>query len=185
MNARVAHDAPSSAEVEVALFSIEHPSLAAPIRLSTDPTTKVSPRPDGTGLSTPHVDIPDDELAYGTPSTWDGANPDSDPYLFVLASAELPDDLEDAPAQATIVLENVSNDVATLLRSFTDPAVAHLAVVLASSPNLPEMEYRDLRIVSSGGDAGEVTLQLSRRPIEEESVPMDRFTKHRFPGLFR
>lgn len=169
MNARAALDAASSAEVEVALFTIEHPSLAAPVRLSTDPTERLAVDP----------------LSYGARSTWLGANPVTEPFLFVLVSAELPSDQDDAPAAATLVLENVDNDIAALLRSFTDRPVIHMAVVLASSPDLIEDEWRDLRIMAAEGDAGEVSLTISRAPIEDETVPMDRFTKDRFPGMFR
>ncbi|TMV09815.1 hypothetical protein FGK63_01725 [Ruegeria sediminis] len=169
LNARSAAEAATTDEVEIALFSITHPYLDAPVRLSTDPTERLSVEP----------------LMYGTRSAWDGADPVTDPYLFVLASAELPSDQEDAPATATIVLENVDNDIAALLRSFTDLPVVNMAVVLASSPDVVEVEYRDLRIVGAEGDASEISLQISRRPIEDETVPMDRFTKDRFPGLFR
>ena len=169
MNARLALDAPSSAEVEVALFTIEHPSLAAPVRLSTDPTERLSSDPP----------------MYGTRSGWLGANKVTEPFLFVLVSAELPGDQDDAPAGATLVLENVDNDIAKLLRRFTDRPTIHMAIVLASSPDLVEAEWRDLRIVASEGDAGRVSLTLSRAPIEDETVPLDRFTRDRFPALFR
>ena len=167
--ARAALDDPSSAEIEVALFTIEHPALAAPLRLSTDPTERLS----------------SDPLIYGTRSSWMDADPETEPYLFVLASAELPGDQEDAPAAATIVLENVSNEIAATLRSFTDRPTIHMAIVLASSPDEIEAEWRGMKIVSAEGDAGEVQIALSREPVEEESVPTDRFTKDRFPGLFR
>jgi hypothetical protein len=169
LNMRTSHDAPTTSEIEVALFAIEHPDLAETLRLSTDPGERVSTEP----------------LMYATRSSWDGASKLFDPYLFVLASAELPSDLEDAPAAATIVLENVDNDIATLLRSFTDPATIHMAIVLASDPDDIEVEFRDLKLIAVSGDAAEVSLSISRRPIEDETVPMDRFTKDRFPGLFR
>ena len=169
LNARTAELGPTTDEVEVALFMITHPDLAKPIRLSTDPTERLS----------------EDPLVYGTRSTWMDSNPVTEPFSFFLASAQLPSDLEDAPAAATIVLENVDNDIAILMRSFTDRPTIHMAVVLASSPDLIEIEYRDLKIVGSDGNAGEVTLSMSRAPIEDETVPMDRFTKDRFPGLFR
>ncbi|NCM96156.1 MAG: hypothetical protein GW948_02230 [Rhodobacterales bacterium] len=169
LNARAAFDAPTTAEVEIALFMIEHPSLDARIRLSTDPTFRLSTEP----------------LRYGTLSTWMESNPLTEPFLFVLASADLPSDLEDTPAAAVIVLENVDSRLAGVLRSFTDRPVVHMAVVLASSPDLVEVEYRDLRIIGAEGNAGEISLQISRAPIEDETVPMDRFTKDRFPGLFR
>jgi len=169
MTARAALDAPTSGEVQVALFQIEHPSLAAPVRLSSDPTERLTSDPP----------------TYGTRSSWLGANKVTEPFQFVLVSAELPGDQEDAPASATLVFQNVDNDISKLLRAFTDRPVIHMAVVLASSPDLVEMECRDMRIVSAEGDAGQVSLALSREPIEDETAPMDRFTRDRFPGLFR
>lgn len=169
LNARAAQETAGTAEVEVALFVIEHADLDTPVRLSTDPTERLSTDP----------------LRYGTRAPWMGADPATDPYLFVLASAEFPSDVEDAPAGAVLVLENVDNDIARLLRSFTDRATVHMAVVLASSPDLIEAEFRDMQLISADGDAAEVALTISRAPIEEESVPMERFTKDRFPGLFR
>ncbi len=169
LNARAALDAATTDEIEIVLLTVEHDDLPAPVRLSTDPTERLSIEP----------------LMYGTRSSWFGADPATDPYLFVLASAEFPSDLEDTPAAATLVLENVDNEIAQLLRSFTDRPTVHMAVVLASSPDLIEAEFRNLKIVGVDGNAGEVSLSISRAPIEDEHVPMDRFTKDRFPGLFR
>lgn len=169
LNARTAFDAAKTDEVEIVLIHITHPDLAAPIRLSTDPTERLS----------------SDPLLYGTRSTWLESDPLTEPFLFVLASAEIPGDLEDAPAAATIVLDTIGPDTTALLRSFNDRPHVNLAVVLRSSPDLAEVEFRGMVMLGSEGAVGEVTLSISRAPIEDETVPMDRFTKDRFPGLFR
>lgn len=169
LNARDSFNAQSSAEVEVALFHIEHDDLEAPVRLSTDPTVRLS----------------EDPLYYGTRSSWYNSDPDTEPFLFVLAATDLPSDLEDVPAAATIVLENIDIQIAKVLRSFTDRARVSMAVVLSSAPDVVEIEYRGLSLMSANGTAAEITLEISREPIEDEQVPMDRFTKQRFPGLFR
>ncbi|APX21320.1 hypothetical protein [Salipiger profundus] len=169
INARRAFDAELSGEVEVALFRFEHASLAQPILLSTDPTTRLSTDP----------------LIYGTRSAWMGADPATEPYLFVLASAEIPGDQEDAPAAATIVLENVTNEIAAQLRAIRTRATVHMAVVLASTPDVVEVEFRHHKMISAEGDAAEVSISMSRQPIEEEYAPMDRMTRDRFPGLHR
>lgn len=169
LNARSAFDAATSDEVEIVLLQFEHSALAEPIRVSTDPTMRLATDP----------------LMYGTRSSWMDADPLTEPFLFVLASAELPGDQEDAPPAAQIVLENVDNRIAEQLRSVVRRATVHMAVVLASSPDLPEVEYRNLKLMTAEGDASEITLQISRQPIEEEVVPMDRFTRDRFPGLHR
>ena len=167
--AREAFDDATTSEGEIALFVFEHESLDAPIRLSTDPTERIS----------------SDPLAYGTRSTWDGADRSTDPYMYVLMSAELPGDQEDASAAPVIVLENVDNDIAALLRSFTDMATVHMAVVLASSPDFVEVEYRGMKLLSADGNAEQVRLSIGYRPIEDESVPQDFFTKDRAPGMYR
>lgn len=169
LNQRQSFEVHSTAEVEVALFVFEHEDLAEPVRLSTDPTERLTLEP----------------LTYGTRSTYGGAKPAYQPYQFVLVSTDLPSDLEDAPAEATLILENVTNRIAETLQSINTRATAHMAVVLASSPNQIEAEWRDLKLIRVDGDASEVTLTLSREPIEEESCPTDRMTKQRFPGLHR
>lgn len=167
LNARTALEDIGSAEVEVALFSITHPSIDGAIRLSTDPTTRLS----------------DDPLQYGTISTWDGGSAE-DPFLFILAAAGFPSDVEDAPSSTTLIVDNVDRRIADMLRALSGRATLHMAVVLASDPNVLEVEFRNMKIVSSDGNAQSITLQVSREPIEGESVPKDRFTKARFPGLF-
>lgn len=169
LNQRLSFEEHSTDEVEVALFHIEHEALTDPVRLSTDPTERLS----------------DDPLAYGTRSTFNGASPVTEPFQFVLVSTDMPSDMEEAPAEAAIVLENVTTGIADVLQSLTTQATVHLALVLASSPDQVEAEFRDLKLVRSEGDASEITLYLSRQPIEEESFPAARMTKQRFPGLHR
>lgn len=166
MNARLALEDEYSGEIEVVLLHIDHQDLEAPIRLSTDNADRISVDPE----------------IYGTISNWRGGSA-TDPYLWIIASAVLPDDAEDAPAQATIALENLDTEIVTLLRSFTDPPTVSAAVVLASSPNHVEAEYSGLMITSADITAGEIALSLSRDEIELEPFPAGRMTKHRFPGL--
>ncbi|KJF67399.1 hypothetical protein [Rhizobium nepotum] len=168
-NARMAQDAQATSEIYVALFEIEHPELVKPIRLSTDNTERLS----------------SDPLYYGTRSTWRGANPITEPFLWVVASTLLPSDQEDAPAAATLILENLDQEMVNVVRSFTTPATIHMAVVLASSPNLVEAEYTDLNIVSSDIDAGEISLTITREEIELELVPGGRMSARTFPGMHR
>ena len=169
LNMRQSLEAVGSDEVEVALMYITHPLIEEPVRLSTDNTVRLS----------------DEPLMYGTRSTWMGSNPDTEPFLFVLVDTILPSDLEDAPAAGNLLIENVDNDIAKVLRSFTDLATLHIAVVLASSPSQLELEYRDLTITNAEIDAGTIRLDFSRQNTDDERYPSGRFTKDRFPGLHR
>ena len=167
LNARLALDAPASAEIEVALFVIEHPDLEAPIRLSTDNTERLSVDP----------------LIYGTRSNWRGADPVTDPYLWIVASAVLPGDDDEAPASARLVIENLDAGLGTLLRSFTEPPMISMAVVLADSPDVIEAEWTGLQLASAEITAAEITLTLSRDEVELEPFPPGRMTRLNFPGL--
>lgn len=166
LNARQAQLGEASDEIEVVLFCIEHPELEAAIRLSTDNAVRISEDPE----------------IWGTVSIWKGAS-SKDPYLWIIASAVLPGDAEDSPAQATLVLENLDARMVQIIRSFTEPATVSIAVVLASSPNVVEAEWTGLQITSADITAGEIVLTLSRDEIEMEPFPAGRMTKHRFPGL--
>ena len=167
LNARTMQDAQASAELYVLLLEIDHVDLPQPIRLSTDPTERLS----------------SDPLLYGTRSTWRGANPVTDPYLWVIASALVPSDLDDTPASSTIVLEALDREMVRVVRSFTTRATIHMAVVLAETPDLIEGEWVDLQITSADIDAGEISLSISRDEIEQELFPAGRMTRGRFPGL--
>lgn len=167
LNARMALDAEGSPEIEMALIYIEHPQLDKPIRLSTDNTERLS----------------NDPLYYGTRSKWRGSNPVTEPFLWVIASAILPGDAEDAPASAQIALENLDSEMVELVRSFTDPAIVSIAVVLASSPDVIETEYRGLQLTSADINASEIVLSLSREDVELEPFPAGRMTRLNFPGV--
>lgn len=168
LNARQAQDSVTSQEIEVVLFEITHPDLDEVIRLSTDPTEKLS----------------EDPYLMGTRSTWRGADPATQPWLWIVASTLLPSDLEDAPASSTLVLENLDSDMVTLVRSISSPPLVNMGVVLAESPDVIEVEYLDLQIVSADIDAGEIVLSISRDEIEAEPFPSGRMTRESFPGLF-
>ncbi|MDF2141254.1 hypothetical protein [Paenirhodobacter sp. CAU 1674] len=169
MNARAAQQDASTGDIEVVLMEIRHPDLEAPIRLSTDNTERVS----------------DDPLIYGTRSSWRGADPETDPYLWIIASSVLPDDDADTPAAAQIVLENMDARIVEVLRSFTSQATIALAVVLASSPDVIEVESQDMRMTTADGTAAEIVLSLGREEIELEMFPAGRMTRQKFPGLWR
>lgn len=169
LNARLSQDAEASDEIHAVLFEIEHPDLIAPILLSTDNTERLS----------------DEPLYYGTRSLWRSQNGRAREFLWIVASTLLPSDLDDAPAAATIILENLDRSMAELIRSFTDPATIHMAAVLASSPDLVEAEYTDLLLTSAEITAGEITLSVSREEIESEYVPGGRMTAQAFPGMHR
>ncbi len=167
LNARLAQDGLAPDQIEVVLFKVTHPDLEAPIRLSTDNADLIT----------------DDPRVYGTRSTWGGADPATDPYLWIVASAVVPGDDDSAPAAAQVAIENLDASIAGLLRSFTTPATVDIAVVMADTPDLVEGEWQGLQLVTSEGDEASIIVALSRDEIEQEPFPSGRMTRYKFPGL--
>jgi hypothetical protein len=146
-------------EMEVALVTITHPNLATPVRVSSDPTQRLSSEP----------------LRYGTISN-------SIEYEFILMSAIVPDDQKGTPPRTAIVLDNVTAGLVALVRSFTSPATAEIALVLASAPDVVFQRYKRLRTIRCSFDDSTVTIDLSREPFTSEPFGR-RQTKDGFPGL--
>lgn len=167
LNARLAQDRIATDELEVVLVMIEHPLLDTPVRLSSDNADRISVEP----------------LFYGTLSTW--RTNDGSPFLFIMLDALVPDDEDDAPAQASLVLEILDSDIADILTSTTVQATCHMAIVLASSPDIVEAEWIGMLMTGADGDSGQVSLKFSMEQIAEEPYPADRLTKERFPGLHK
>jgi hypothetical protein len=170
LNARHAQDNPVDSEITVVLFEFNHPELEKPIRLSTDNKDRLG--------------FIDDQAYYGTRSSVFGANPVTDPYLCVIASALLPSDEDDVPAAGTLVLENLDTKMVDVVLSFRDIATVKIAIVMASTPNLIEYEQLGLEIVSADIDAGQILLSFSREEIEMEYFPSRKLSRNFFPGLF-
>lgn len=168
LNARFMTDAEALDVVELLLIEITHPDLSEPIRLSSDNTERLS----------------DDPLIYGTRSTWRGADPLTEPFLFSVASIVPPSDQEDEPATAQLVIMNIDTSIAQLLQGLVGPMTANIALVFADNPNEPDEEWLDLELSTAEGDIERITLSFSREEIELEIFPAGRMTRQYFPGLF-
>lgn len=169
LNVRLAQEDVVDENVYAALFEISHPEMTGGVvRLSTDNKDIISREP----------------YVMGTRSTWRGANPITEPFLWVVASVVYPSDIQSQPAQAQVVLENVSSKIVEILRSFVETATVNMCVISASTPNTPEREFIDLLLTSASGNTVEIALSISRDEKEQEYYPPGRMTRNFFPGLF-
>lgn len=166
LNARHHHDDPYSSNTEIFLIKISHPDLSSPIRISTDPTERLTLEP----------------VTYGTKSAW--LTDDESPFQFVLASAQWPDDVEGVPPTAQIVIRSVGNDVIKILRSTTNRASVDFAVVLVETPDMTEAEYIGLELIGVEGDATEITLQITGDNFHLEPWPHEIMSKRVCGGLY-
>lgn len=161
LNFRKAIFSEQTGDVAIILLTISHPLLVTPERVSSDPTKRISIDP----------------LIYGTRSR-------GNDYLFLPISGILPDDKEDSPPQARLVIENISRDLIGLLRSTTIPATVDMEIVLASAPDFVEIVLPELDLISADYDMQSVTLGLSINALQNEPFPGDAITPSNFPGLF-
>lgn len=169
-NARISQEAQQSDEIEVVLIIIEHPDLDGGIlRLTSayDPDRRISLEP----------------LLYGMYSTW--RTGDGSPFLFTIMEAIIPDEKDDAPSQASLVLELLDSDVGEILTSTTVQATCHMAVVLASSPDVVEAEWLDMLMTGADVDSGQAVLRFSTESLYDEPATASRMVKQNFPGLHR
>lgn len=171
INFRASIEATGSDEVPVILIEILHPELEAPIRLSTDNADLIEETPEG--------------QIRGTRSSWRGADPETEPFLNILASATLPSALEQSPEAGSLVIENLHPKMADLVLSFQDIATISLACVMADVPDIPIRQSCDLDITSATITGGEITLQYSAENLEAEPWPVTRMTRSNFPGLHK
>ena len=172
---RQAAQAQNTAENPIVLVTITHPQLDEPLRLSTDPTLRLSDQP----------------LKYGTRSRLIGGTalehdlPSPAEFFFVLMTAVLPDDLEAGVTSTDIVFEHVDNGMVEQARGLKTPARVDFTVVLASTPDHVDFEWTDLSSVDVSYDEATITVSVSREAVMNMAWPYGRMTKSQFPGLHR
>jgi hypothetical protein len=175
LNTAKAEDAISDDDVKIMLMVITHPELTEPIRLSGDNTEVLEMAPPAIPL-------------WGTRSKWQAPTVNADPlgekFWFMALSTVLPGEQDDAPASASIIVENTSRRVIKLLRSFTGQADVKMAVVSASNLDAPEQEWHGLKLIVAEG-LHEINLSLSKEPVSSEPWPYGRFNRTEFPVLYR
>jgi Domain of unknown function (DUF1833) len=160
LNFRQAINAEESGEVAIFLLTIDHVDLPTPIRLSTDPTERVT-------------DVP---LHYRTVSR-------GDDYTYLPMQVVIPDEREGAAPRAQFRICNVTRELIEFIRSTTIPATAKLELVLASDLDAVEVESPWLDIISVVNSARDLTFDMTLNSMAAEQWPADSMDPASFPGL--
>lgn len=159
---RAALYAENSSDFPIALLTITHSDMPDPIRVSSDPTERLTDSP---------------EVTYGTVSR-------GQTYAFIPFRLQLPVEDEDAPPTSRIVMENIGLELIELIRSISEPAQFLIELVFRSDLDTVEVSFPPLDLVSADYDAATVTLELTIDSLEREPCPAGSFIPSRFPGLF-
>lgn len=148
--------------VVIALLTISHPSFAD-IRISSDPTTRISEEP----------------LVYGTVSR--GLT-----YYFAPFQIQLPDDVEEQAPSCNFIIENVSRELIKIVRNLNlrlGPAQFQIELVTTADLDDPEITYPEFDIRSVQYNANTLTFTAQIDALVDEPYPARSFDPSGFPAL--
>ncbi len=160
-NFRAAAFAGETDEVVICLLTITHAEMAAPVRLSSDPTERIADNP----------------VTYATTSR-------GEIFLFLPFQFTLPSDQNDVPPRVAISLDNADRALIGLLRTVSSPLQVKVEIVLGSSPDEVEVDLPIMQLSEVDYTAEGVRANLVIDGMQTEPFPSGHFDRGRFPGLF-
>lgn len=155
--------AEETGDYPILLITITHPSLAAPLRISSDPTQRTV--------------VTDEEVVYGTVSR-------AETFVFVPFSISLPNDSAEETPQTSITIDNVGREMVPTIRSLTSAPEITLEMVMASTPDVVEAVFPGFALSSVTYDAMSISGTLSVTEFTTEPCPAGTFNPAEFPGMF-
>lgn len=167
MSVRAAEDAEFRQIVETALLVIEHPDLPKPFLVSSDNAVLFSRNP----------------YVRGTLSRWRSEDGKPARFLFVSIAVVVPDESEAVPSNGSLIVDVRDTEICDLLFASCEPATIHLAIVQSNTPDVIEHEIPDVPVLTAETDYGIIKLTFGEEDYLNESVPVDRTTRQKFPGL--
>jgi hypothetical protein len=96
----------------------------------------------------------------------------------------LPETSDKAPQGCQLSIDNVDRRMVELLRSITDPVQVQLQLVLASQPNVIEMQIDDLVLREVTWDASRIEGTLSSEDPLNQMFPSHLYEPRTFPGIY-
>ena len=96
----------------------------------------------------------------------------------------LPDDRENTPPRARLVIDNVSREIMLALKSITTAAGVLMEIVRAGDADVVEASFPDFKLTNVKYNALTVQGDLTLEDFTAEPYPATLFTPSHFPGLF-
>ena len=151
---------PITDEVFIILITIDHPTLTQPIRVSNDPT-QILPIAQVRGT-----------ISQG------------EEYIFFPFDFSFPSQEANASPIAQIRIDNVSREISTVINEMNSAPSFDIKVVLASAPDIVELELPDFKLRNAEWNAVGVTGDITVEYFDQEPFPAGRFNPSGFTGLF-
>ncbi|MCK9341594.1 MAG: DUF1833 domain-containing protein [Synergistaceae bacterium] len=165
LNFREAAFAQETGRCPIALITLSHDDLTEPIRISTDPTQRI------TELTT------DSELVYGTVSNGDN-------YVFLPVNIKLPDDTDEGPWEMQLEFDNVHRAYTEAIRSIFTPVTCQVDIVMDDALDTIDASWPEFQLTNIRYNATAITGTLKLETLEAEPYPAGAFVPSCFPGLF-
>lgn len=127
--------------------------------------------------------IPTNETFYAALNTENVVH-DGNVYVATHFEVILPEISNRSPQGTSVVLDNVDLRLVGLLRSITQPLSVTLRVVLASQPDVIEMEFTDLVLREANWDVSKITGRLASEDPLNQAFPAHQYDPRSFQGLF-
>lgn len=105
-------------------------------------------------------------------------------YSFMPCEISLPEDGDDVQATLQATFFDVAMEITPLLEQATAPIYVTAEIVLASTPDLVEVEFAAFELASADIQGDNVVLSLTVDAMASEPYPADNFTPSSFPGLW-
>ena len=96
----------------------------------------------------------------------------------------LPNDVEDQVPDVNLVIDNVDRAIMSDIRSATAPPDAQIDIVLQSDPNTVEIGPLNFKIRQVNYNALTISGTLQYEDILNETIPINRYTPQKYPGLY-
>lgn len=106
-------------------------------------------------------------------------------YTAFAFDVTLPDDVDDHPPRASLVIDNISLELVDLMRSLREPPEMLLELVFAGTPDTVEASWQAFLLDQPSWDAKTIEASLVLEETLLEEVPFHAFTPGFFPGVFK
>jgi hypothetical protein len=95
----------------------------------------------------------------------------------------LPDQREDAPPRARIVIDNVSREISQSVRSITSAPSVTLEIIRAAAPDTVEASWPFFSLRNVKWDINQISGDLTVEDFTSEPYPAGIFSPASFPGV--
>lgn len=148
----------------IVLMTITHESLSEPIRVSTDPTQRLSSTSDS-------------EVVYGTISN-------GDEYIFFPVSVTLPSEIEDGAGNMRLEIDNIKRALVPFIRNLSSPPLLQTDIVTSDDPDVVVASWFDYLMTDITINDTTISAELQLDLFFTEPFPAGTFGSSEFPGLF-